>query len=108
MKVACVIVTDEPLPPGAVVRVVVEDVTMADIPARTVAERVLPARSVGPGPVLVSVAEVDPRVHYAVRVHVDAERSGSVSRGDLVSTAAHPVLTFGHPSSVRVPLQRVP
>ena len=108
MEVACTIVAEAPLPPRAVVRVAVEDVSLADAPARTVAERVLPAGSVGPGPVRLTVAPVDPRTHYAVRVHVDTDGSGTVSRGDLLSTASHPVLTFGHPAAVRVPLRPVP
>lgn len=108
MEVTCAIVTDEPLPPGAVVRVRVEDVSLADAPARTVAERVVPAASATSGPVRLTVGDIDPRARYAVRVHVDVQGSGTVTPGDLVSTAAHPVLTFGHPSAVRVPLRRVP
>jgi putative lipoprotein len=108
MEVACTLLAEEPLPPRAAVRVVVEDVSLADAPARTVAERVLPAGSAVPGPVRLAVDQVDPGARYAVRVHVDSDGSGAVSHGDLVSTAAHPVLTFGHPSAVRVPLSRVP
>jgi putative lipoprotein len=108
MEVACTLVVEEPLPRRAAVRVVVEDVSLADAPARTVAERVLPPGSAVPGPVRLTVDQVDPRARYAVRVHVDTDGSGTVSRGDLVSTASHPVLTFGHPTAVRVPLSRVP
>jgi hypothetical protein len=49
----------------------------------------------------------DMRARYQVRVHVDVDKDGKVSRGDYITTESYPVLTFGHPSRVRVRVRPV-
>jgi hypothetical protein len=73
-------------------RVAVRDVTEADGPAQTVAERELPGLEVSETGIELPfeiVAELDPGRMYAVRTHADRNGSGRVEPGDLVSTTAH-------------------
>ena len=49
----------------------------------------------------------DERARYAVRVHVDIDGDGQVSRGDYLNMESYPVLTYGHPSRVTVRVQEV-
>ena len=70
-----------------------EEVTRADAPATRVAEAVLSGVHLGRGPgsipfELHNVA-TSPGGHYSVRVHVDVDRDGKISRGDYVSTQSH-------------------
>lgn len=96
------------LPPGAVVRVSVQDVSYADASAAVAATSELRDVSVaGPIAFRLDVPHVDPNAQYSVRVHVDVDGSGEVVGGDLVSTQSHPVLTGGHRSQVSVPVQQV-
>ena len=103
--------TDAPSLAAATVRIVVEDVSRLDASAPVIAETVLDRVEIGPdaSPLKFSipVGDVDGITHYNVRAHVDAGGSGDVSVGDLVSTQAHPVLTFGAPDRVAVALQHV-
>ena len=100
------VVGAEPLPLGASVRVRLEDVTRLDGPARLVAERVVPVTLEGIR-VELETGVINQRAHYAVRVHVDVDGDGRVTRGDFVSTRSYPVLTFGNPSSATVVVNRV-
>jgi uncharacterized lipoprotein YbaY len=98
---------------GATVSVRLEDVSRVDAAARIVAEQEIvdvrhaPA-SAAPIPFTLAVHEVvDERATYAVRVHVDVDGDRRVGRGDFVSTASHPVLTFGRPAWASVPVREV-
>jgi len=101
---------DAPVLQAGTVRVLVEDVSLADAGATVVGETVLDGAGAGAGSSLqfaVNVPQVNDAQHYSVRVHVDADGSGAISTGDLVSTQAHPVLTFGAPERVVVAVQRI-
>ncbi len=101
------------LPPGvvladsAVARVRLLDTSLADAPAVRVDEQVIS------GPRLsfaLRCAAPDPRASYSVQAQVSVGGGGAdgrVSRGDWVSTRSHPVITFGHPTQVDVPLTLV-
>ncbi|WP_280385582.1 YbaY family lipoprotein [Nocardia wallacei] len=94
----------------ATVRVTISDVGRADAAAVEVARLDLADVTVKPGETLrfeITVAAVDPRAHYQVRVHVDATGSGAVKSGDQVSVESIPVLTRGHPDRVRVRVREV-
>ena len=99
-----------PSGPAALLRVVVEDVSLADAAAEPVAEadledvRLDGLRALD---VAVRVDDYDQRRHYACRVHVDRRGTGEVNRGDLISTASHPVLTHGYGLSTTVPVRQV-
>lgn len=93
-------------------RITLLDVSLADVAARTLAEATLHDVSHAGGKGIghafcLSLMDVDPRVHYAVRVHVDVDGDGRVSRGDYVSTESAPVLTFGHGDEVEIRVRRV-
>ena len=49
----------------------------------------------------------DERGDYTVRVLVDLDGDGLVSRGDFVNVESYPVLTRGHPREVTVKVERV-
>ena len=96
---------------GAVLHVKIEDTSRADAAARVVAEAVMPiTRPMAVGeevPFSVTISDADERAHYGVRIHVDTTGSGDVTEGDLVSTEAQPVITYGHPSTVRVAARKI-
>jgi hypothetical protein len=93
-------------------RLLIEDVSEADAPARKIAEKILPEVTVLPGKHFTLTAEVpldaiDPRRSYNVRVHLSMKGANTVQVGDLISTQSLPVLTHGRPSRVAVSLREV-
>lgn len=82
----------EPLPPGAPLRVEIRDTSLADAPAivlRRIDMAVAKAgrtRSVSIPIELTAVPD-----GTTVRAHIDVDRDGRVSKGDLVSTESYPV-----------------
>jgi putative lipoprotein len=90
----------------------VEDVSRADAPARRLGEQVLPhlvREDFARGSVAFTVAVPDPppNTTATVRVHLDMDGDGVISRGDYVSTEHIPVLATGAASDLRVRLRRV-
>lgn len=88
------------------------DVSVAGAPARTVAESVLRDVRVWPDSTLRARIELpeeafDSRADYNVRALVERRGDARAEPGDLVSTEIHPVLTYGRPSRVAVPLKLV-
>ena len=94
---------------GAVVHVFLEDTTHADGAAVVQAHEQSAPVLVADGTLAFTLPSipVDPRADYTVRVLIDRDGDGRISRGDYVSTASHPVLTWGHPADVRVSVRRV-
>lgn len=90
----------------ATVHVRLEDVSRADAEAELVAELTLPlAASLPAGaelPFAIIAPEIDGHARYSVRAHVDVSGTGDVTVGDLLSTAAYPVLTLENPDEVTV------
>jgi uncharacterized lipoprotein YbaY len=96
----------------ATIHVRIEDVSRADAPATVLASVTLEAVTVPPPAgasvtVAIPVTTYDPGARYTVRVHVDRDGDDRVSRGDLVSTAHHPVLTAGAGTVVTIPVSVV-
>jgi len=94
--------------PAVYVRV--EDVSYSDAPAQTIAEEVL--RDVwisekGSLSFSLSVGVSRPSADYSVRVHIDVDDDGQVSPGDFVSVQSHPVLTYGRPNRITIPVRLV-
>jgi uncharacterized lipoprotein YbaY len=85
---------DRPADAAALV-VRLEDVSLADAPATTVAQQRIehPATDAGDVPFRIEVPEgaLDPRRRYTLRAHVDVSGTGTVTAGDFVSTVATPV-----------------
>ena len=94
------------VPRGAIVLLKVEDVSRLDAAAVVLAELVLPlpegAAAGAEIPFSLGVPVPDGQPTIGVRVHVDANASGEVTEGDLLSTRAYPVLTNGAPDQVIV------
>ena len=88
---------------GATVRVRVEDTSLADAPARLVGEQIFEkACSTSLLFFSIGVEPFDEKARYTVRVHIDVDNDGCVSKGDYVSTESYPVLTGGHGDHVDV------
>ena len=97
---------------NATVRVMLEDVSRADAPAREVARQEIPAYSRTPGdpPLhfhLETPTPLNPHSRYEVRVHVDVGASGEKKAGDQITMQSYQVATQGHPSLVNVSVRRI-
>lgn len=95
---------------AAAVYIRVEDVSYSDAPAQKIAEEVLrDVRISSDGRLAFSlpIGELRPTGDYSVRVHVDVDGDGQISPGDFISVQRHPVLTYGRPDQVTIPLRRV-
>lgn len=79
--------------PQARVRIAIEDVSLADAPARPVASADFPVTAEGAtlGPFELDADLTPASRDYAIRVHIDQTRDGRVTPGDFVSTARHPI-----------------
>ncbi len=88
-----------------------EDVSVADAPARVVAQSVisnLAKPRAGEGiPFTLPAGRINPRASYNVRVLVDVDGDGQTTAGDYVSVQSYPVLTFGYPPEVSITVRRV-
>ena len=94
------------LPPGAVVRVRVEDVSLADAPARVVSEQTFEATREVPIPFALAYnpATIDVRHRYAVRAEI-RDAAGALL---WATTTATPVFTQGGPiDGVEVVVEQV-
>lgn len=113
-KVTGRIVLPDSAVPSKSARVIVqiEDVSRADAPSLVIAEQALENVKLSPGHVIpfvvtVPVGVLDPHNHYSVRTHIDVSGSGTVDRGDFVSTQSHPVLTRGAGNEAVIPVKLV-
>lgn len=89
------------LPPGHVLTVRIEDVSLADAPARVLAEHSEPLDGRAP-PYAATLgfpsAQIDPRHTYAARAEIRDE----AGRLRFTTDTRHAVLTQGAPSSVEI------
>ena len=97
---------------GAQMRIMVEDVSRLNAASISIAEKIIDGVSYDPtdgASLAFSLhGEVpDDRANYAVRVHIDVDRDGRVSRGDYITMESYPVLTQGHPERVTVRVREV-
>ena len=96
---------------NATVHVRVQETGRSDAPAVTVAEAVLRNVNIVPRaqstPFIVRGIPRNARAHYSVRVHVDVDGSGVVSRGDYVSTQSYRFQTSSEPAVVKIAVRPV-
>lgn len=91
------------LPPGHVLTVRVEDVSLADAPARTLAETTQALEGRGPpyaATLAVPTGQIDPRHTYAVRAEI-RDPEGALR---FTTDTRHSVLTQGAPNRVELML----
>ena len=93
-----------PLPPGAELTVRLEDVSRADAPSITIAERVIanPGQSPIPFEIGYDPADIDARFDYSIQA--------TITQGDtllFINDTVYSVLTWGHPSGVDMVLVSV-
>jgi uncharacterized lipoprotein YbaY len=96
----------------AVVRVMLEDVSLAGAPATVIAEQVIRNVDSRGGRIPFSLegtlpADNDDRARYSVRAHVSLHGGEDFKKGDFISTQSYPVLTHGHPKRVTVHVKRI-
>jgi uncharacterized lipoprotein YbaY len=101
------------LPPSAKAYVRLLDTSMADAPARLVAETVLEgisdeATRGNPIPFAIYGDLESERASYSVSVLVDVDGDGKTSPGDFINMQSYPVLTYGYPAYVSVEVREVP
>jgi uncharacterized lipoprotein YbaY len=103
------IVSDAPVAPieDAVVRVQLQDVSVADAAATVVSEQTLRDVALQGSPREIATYELhagnlDRRRQYSVWVHVDLDSDGALSPGDLVSTRSYPVDASERTSTIDV------
>jgi uncharacterized lipoprotein YbaY len=99
-------------PEGEAIRIVIEvrDVSLADAPSRVVAQEQLEHVAVHPNDRLafaLEVPESEPSAALSLRVHVDMDGSGRVSRGDLLTTSSQPVPPVGDARHLVVRVRKV-
>jgi len=94
------------LPPGHVLKVRVEDVSLADAPARVLAEHSEPLEGRAPpyqATLGFPASQIDPRHTYAVRAEI-RDPSGALR---FTTDTRHAVLTHGAPASADIVLVAV-
>jgi uncharacterized lipoprotein YbaY len=90
----------------------VEDVSRMDAPSEVLAQQRFENVDLEEGgelpfEVQVPADLVDQRRRYSMRVHVDVNGTGNVTKGDYVSTASYPVLTEGDDDFLVITARRV-
>lgn len=93
-----------PLPPGAELTVRLEDVSRADAPSITIAERVIanPGQSPIPFEIGYDPADIDARFDYSIQATIT--QGGALL---FINDTVYSVLTWGHPSGVDMVLVSV-
>lgn len=96
----------------ATMYVYLENITATDMASELVATYV--ERDVAFGPkaakgLVFSIAAkaLNSRASYAVRVHIDIDGDGQVSKGDFISMQSYPVITFDYPKEVSIVVREV-
>jgi len=96
---------------GADLHIYLEDISEAGAPARILTERTISNAIVSRGqPVYatsIHVPEFDSTARVSLRVHVDASRSGTTTRGDYVSTSVCPIPPSAPAQGVEVHVHRI-
>jgi putative lipoprotein len=94
------------LPPNAVVKVTLEDVSLADAPAKVLAEKEISTAGKQvpiPFDLAYSSSDLQPSHRYSMHATIKAD-----DKLLFTSTTGYPVLTPGAPSEARIVVQQVP
>ncbi len=99
---------------NAVVKIRLDDVTLAGARAKTLARVESESVSAEVGQecrvtfaIDVDDNDIDPRARYVVAAHADLDADGEVSRGDYITMQSYPVLTRGYPFHANLELREV-
>ena len=100
------------LPEGAKIYVRLLDTSLADAPAKVVAEQVLTdisknANSGEPVSFTIDGKIENQQGSYSISVLIDVDGDGKRGKGDFINMQSYPVLTFGYPSQVSVLVKRI-
>lgn len=97
---------------GVTIYIRLEDISIADTASKLIAEQVLSNVSFQAGhriKFLINLhgKALNERASYSLRVHVDVDGDGQISRGDYISMVSYPVLTFGYPNHATIQVREV-
>lgn len=97
---------------NATVFVSIEDVSIQDLPSLTISKQVLENVDYDPSKMnkikfSLPVPIKDLTGWYIVKVLVDIDGDGEISKGDYITMAYYHVLTHGHPNHVLVRVKQV-
>ncbi|MEO5650029.1 MAG: YbaY family lipoprotein [Ginsengibacter sp.] len=97
---------------GATLHVYLEDVSMADaasvIVGRYVEKKVnFNGETSGFLSFKINYKDLDSGNRYEIRVHIDVNGDGGVSKGDYINVQSYPVITQGYPTDISIRLQQV-
>lgn len=85
--------------------------TLEDVPERTIAHMAVFHLDTSPASkrpkFLLEVGDLGPKGYYQVRVHLDLDRDGEISEGDLISTEACPVFQRGNRETLVIKASKV-
>jgi uncharacterized protein (DUF2141 family) len=103
---------DSPSFEKASVHIYLEDTTLADASAKVVLHHILENITADMVqnkriPFALNGTIPDTQADYAVRVLVDVDGDGKISRNDYISTVSYPVLTHGYPNRVIVQVRKM-
>ena len=51
--------------------------------------------------------DLHPKDSFAIRVHIDIDNDGKVSKGDFINMQSYPVITFGYPMEVSIEVKQI-
>jgi uncharacterized lipoprotein YbaY len=99
------------LPPGSNVYVRLEDVSMIDTYSKVVSEQSITGINHEVDTSTKLNFEIQGMTYddhsYSIRVHVDIDGDGNMSKGDFINMQSYPVLTHGHPNFVSVIVKEI-
>jgi uncharacterized lipoprotein YbaY len=96
----------------ATVHIRLEDTSRQDAPSRVISEQVLTNVSHDAtkedGVKFMLYGDIqNEQSRYTISVHVDVDRDGKLSSGDLINMQGYPVLTFGNPDNLSIHVKEI-
>lgn len=97
---------------GATLYVYLENVSIIDTASEVVGDYIKWDVNVNPEtsdnlPFEIAYQNLDPRDRFAIRVHIDIDKDGKVSKGDFINVQSYPVITFGYPKEISIMVRQV-
>lgn len=97
---------------GATLHVYLEDVSLADA-ASVIVGKYIEKNVKFDGEISAFLSfrieynDLDLSDRYEIRVHVDVDGDGEVSKGDFINMQSYPVITQGYPTDISVQIKQV-
>lgn len=103
---------DAPSFTGATLHVYLENISFIDAASEVVADYIEWNINFNPNtsnsiPFEIVYKNLDPGDRFAIRVHIDVDKDGKVSKGDFINVQSYPVITFGYPKEITVIVKQI-